>query len=292
MLKMLIHKAARQGIWPCTVMVRTARKRSIQRRIDNGAYDPAPREWVHFPDYERAIPGEAIPKVIHYTWKSRELTPFFRECKQTIESHHPQWQHKLWLDEDMLTLVDQSFPQYSERFRLLPKFIMRVDTFRYMLLHAHGGVYSDLDVIAYRPYDEMLADCRLMIPCETDLQDSDHFLAQHLMASVPGHVYWLDVIAEILDRSEDDIRRYDNPLIATGPKAVTRVWRRDPKRYGIKIPKSAVFCPPSEFYYLKIAPHQPPILCMFAQAHGCNSCPAPRPPPPSAPRFTHVTRKP
>ena len=96
----------------------------------------------------------------------------------------------LWTDEEIFAFVQENFPQYWESFQLLPKQIMRVDMFRYMVLLAQGGVYSDLDFDMYKPIDDLIADHALLLPAESDNISRKNFLAQHFLASCPGHVLW------------------------------------------------------------------------------------------------------
>lgn len=250
MVVKLIREGARRGIWPCTAMLRAGLRHRIRQRIARGDLERHPQSPCYRMDYARPQSGEAIPRCFHYTWKSQDLPPFFAYCKASLEKHHPSpdWQHRVWTDEDIYGLVDSHYPQFAGKFRALPRMIMKVDTFRYMLLHAHGGIYSDLDVMCYKPIDDLLADCRLLLLCESDLPHINHFIAQHFMASVPGHALWADMVADILDHPEEKIRSYTDPLTTTGPQAVTRVWRAGEDRYAAKIPKLIYGNPPTEFY--------------------------------------------
>lgn len=67
------------------------------------------------------------------------------------------------------------------------------------------------------------------------------------MASVPGHVFWLDLLTAILDHPDDVIRAYQDPLTATGPRKVTGVWREGEERYAAKVLKSVYLTPPTEY---------------------------------------------
>lgn len=249
-MKRFIHQAARAGIPPFPAVTRAMRRVRLRQRIAVGDYVPMPPQVCHFPDYERPALGEAIPRTFHHTWKDGDLPEFFRACKKTIERLHPAplWEHRLWTDSDIELFVKEHFPHRVEAFDAMPHMIMKVDTFRYMLLSVHGGVYSDLDVVMYKPIDALLADCRLFLPAESDLVDCDHLVAQHFMASVPGHPFWEDLIEDILGRPLEEIRAWTNPLSTTGPTAVTRVWRASAPRYAAKIPHLVYANLPPEYH--------------------------------------------
>ena len=72
--------------------------------------------------------------------------------------------------------------------------IMRVDVFRYVLMHDIGGLYCDLDYEFVRPYD--YGDASIVFSLEYDVAFGDPVdqVANYLFASVPGHPFWRDVL--------------------------------------------------------------------------------------------------
>ena len=124
----------------------------------------------------------------------------------------------------------------AARWEALPLQIMRLDLWRAMVLYHYGGVYMDLDYELFAPLDLMLEDCALLLPAEADSPDAMNFIGQALLASVPRHTFWLDVLATaFLDVLEGDA------VNATGPHLVTRVFRST--RPEAKVPRRPVFCP-------------------------------------------------
>lgn len=221
------------------------RRRWLSREIASGRYEPHPGRVVHFPDYKLNSPTRSIPKVWHVTWKSETLPREFQANWEVIRSIHPtpRWDHRIWTDAQIRDLVDHYYPARRAAFDALPRQIMRVDIFRYMLMAVHGGVYSDLDVRMFKPLDPLIDDCRVLLAAESDLIDDDNFIAQHFMASAPGEPFWERLIAAALDRPLDEIRGYTDPLTTTGPAFVTRAWRDDPGR--AKVLMRVCMCPPS-----------------------------------------------
>lgn len=242
----------RKGVGPLRPLYRMMCRWRIKHLISNGEFNPEPTEPCLTTDYERPLDGESIPKVFHYTWKSEDLPSFYRECKETIEQQHPSppWTHRLWTDDEIDEFVSARFAERKEQFYAMPQVIMRVDVFRYMLLYEEGGVYSDLDVIMYRPIDELIADCRLLLPLQNDRDGMHNQLCQHFLASVPRHPFWRDLIDHILDRPLDELAAYSDPLRTTGPIAVTRFWQSRRHDYKAKLPKRVYICPPSEYLQL------------------------------------------
>jgi mannosyltransferase OCH1-like enzyme len=243
-------------------------RRSIDRTISSGEFDPAPNCCVHFPDYERSDASRHIPLIFHQTSRTTIVPPRYRGNRDRLVNLHPTppWQHQYWTDEDIIEFVKRHFPHYLRPFQLLPKPIMRVDIFRYMLLSIHGGVYADLDFRLFKPIDDVIADCTLLLPAESDNQTSQNFLAQHFLASCPGHVFWEDCLKACLERSEEAILACSDPLVATGPIFVTRVWRNNPEKYGAKITKRVFLAPPTGYWFSGLS--MPELSYGVHECHG------------------------
>lgn len=228
-------------------LLRWHHRRWLRRETAAGNYVPEPGREVHFDGYQRPPGDPPIPRIWHVTWKTESLPPLFADVHRTIKTLHasPPWTHTIWTDTAIEAFVSRHFPQHREAFASLPRQIMRVDVFRYMVLFIQGGVYCDLDFRLFRPVDTMIADCALLLPAESDSHQSSTFLAQHFLAGVAEHPFWADLIRLSLDQPLDVIRGYGDPVMATGPGFVTRVWRSSPERYRAKIPMRVYFSPPS-----------------------------------------------
>lgn len=230
---------------------RTARRAYTRiwlgREMASGRYQPAPRFVSHFPDYERSTADRRIPAIWHVTWKSLPLPDDFTTNWDRIRVLHPgpRWAHRVWTDGEIIDFVHTHFPGRQRAFEALPKPIMRVDLFRYMLMHVHGGVYSDLDVWMLRPLDDLINDCTLLLAAETDRLNDANFIAQHFLASAPGHPFWEHLLHAALDQPLDVIRGYGDPVSFTGPIFVTRIWRQTAAGVGAKVAPRVNLCPPA-----------------------------------------------
>ena len=228
-------------------MMRWHYRRWLRREEAAGNYLPNPSQPVHFNGYQRPLSHSPIPRLWHVTWKTESLPPLFADVHRTITSLHasPPWTHTIWTDAAIEDFVSRHFPQYREAFAALPRQIMRVDVFRYMVLFVQGGVYCDLDFRLFKPIDDMIADCTLLLPAESDSHHSPTFLAQHFLAGIPNHPFWADLVRVALDQPLKTIREYGDPVMTTGPGFVTSVWKSAPEKYGAKIPMRVYFSPPS-----------------------------------------------
>jgi len=42
-----------------------------------------------------------IPKIIHQTWKDRDIPEKWRRWQQSWKIYHPDWEYRLWTHEDI-----------------------------------------------------------------------------------------------------------------------------------------------------------------------------------------------
>lgn len=82
-----------------------------------------------------------IPKIIHQIWLGNKYKPPI-EWMQTWKEKHPDWEYKLWTDEDVKNL-----PMKCRRaFDLQPKdYVYQSDVLRYEILFRYGGIFIDAD---------------------------------------------------------------------------------------------------------------------------------------------------
>ena len=59
--------------------------------------------WLR-PEVHWALPGATgeavVPKVMHQTWKTRDIPTKWAAARQSCIDLHPDWEHKLWTDAD------------------------------------------------------------------------------------------------------------------------------------------------------------------------------------------------
>jgi len=97
------------------------------------------------------MPQILIPKVINRVWLGPDPVPaVFERYAETWRRHHPDWEVKLWRDDDLPPLSCQ------EEFERVESFKVKYDIVRLELLRQKGGVVMDLDVEALRPIDPLL----------------------------------------------------------------------------------------------------------------------------------------
>jgi mannosyltransferase OCH1-like enzyme len=73
-----------------------------------------------------------------------------------------------------------------------------------MYLHRFGGVYADMDFESIRPMDEYLKGKQLILGRMGDDHNFGHSIPNALMASIPGHPFWIKVLEYISENYKKD----------------------------------------------------------------------------------------
>ncbi|CEM29344.1 unnamed protein product [Vitrella brassicaformis CCMP3155] len=141
----------------------------------------------------------AFPRIIHQTWKRRELPTMFKGWMRSCHYRNPTMEHYFYTDSSLRLLVDEHFPGFSARWRRL-RGITRGDVGRLLVLWIYGGVYQDMDYECLRPYEGLLQ--------EAEAQGKDFIVGEeHLL-----HVY-------LLEHLNDEARPFvSNAWIAATPR--------------------------------------------------------------------------
>ena len=110
-----------------------------------------------------------IPRLIHQTWKTHSVPEHWKESQeswQNLEKHG--WTYQLWDDSDIRQLIVDEYPWFLEKFDSYPKGINRADAWRPFVLHKHGGVYVDLDIVAkpteFLAFYELIKHHQVVLP--------------------------------------------------------------------------------------------------------------------------------
>lgn len=168
----------------------------------------------------------SIPRVIHQTWRDREIPPGFRAFQESWTRHHPGWEYRLWTDSDLRRLVCERYPWFLSIYDDYAEPIERVDAARYFVMHCFGGVYVDLDFECLRPIDELLHGQELIVGLEPQAHlykpvvkahGLDRVVGNAFLASRPGHRFWEHLFQELVGA-----RHRSGPLEVTGPFLLTR----------------------------------------------------------------------
>ncbi len=57
---------------------------------------------------EESLP---VPAIIHQTWKSKDIPEKWQKAQKSCIDLHPDYEYKLWTDEDGLALIEVGAPE-------------------------------------------------------------------------------------------------------------------------------------------------------------------------------------
>ncbi|MCJ1375975.1 membrane-bound alpha-1,6- mannosyltransferase Initiation-specific [Loxospora ochrophaea] len=170
------------------------------------------------------VPEDKFPAYIWQTWKFDPSSGQFGESLRPAEASwselHPGFVHEVITDKTAVNLIKYlyaSVPEVLDAYRSLPLPVLKADFFRYLILLARGGIYSDIDTTALKsvtdwiPEDIPRSTIGLVVGIEADPDRPDWHewysrriqFCQWTIQAKPGHPVLRDVVATI---TEDTLR--------------------------------------------------------------------------------------
>ncbi|OLL24808.1 Initiation-specific alpha-1,6-mannosyltransferase [Neolecta irregularis DAH-3] len=184
-----------------------------------------------------------FPTYIWQTWKfspnQDEFDERLREPEASWTGMHPGFIHEV-IDDKMAAALTRhlfsSTPEVIEAYNALPLPILKADFFRYLILLARGGIYSDIDTAALKPAKEWIPSTVspdtvgmvIGIESDPDLDDWEKYYVRRIqfcqwtIRAKPGHPILREVVAriseEVLSRkSLGTLLDVNDVLELTGP---------------------------------------------------------------------------
>lgn len=175
-----------------------------------------------------AFPYSMKSKFPPYIWQTWKYTPAdgrfqeeYRGPEASWTEKHPEFIHEVVTDDVAVQLVRHLYaaiPEVHQAYEALPQPVLRADFFRYLILLARGGVYSDIDTTALKPVFEWVpaavapSSYGLVIGIEADPDRPDWQdwyarriqFCQWTIQAKPGHPVLVDIVAAI---TEETVRR-------------------------------------------------------------------------------------
>jgi hypothetical protein len=175
------------------------------------------------------MPQILIPKVINRVWLGAAPVPeAFERYAETWRRHHPDWDVKLWRDDDLPPLSCQ------EEFERVKSFKVKYDIVRLELLRQNGGVIMDLDVEALRPIDPLLDGVEAFVGQATFTGR----IGNQVLGAVPHHPLWEHAVR----RLADTVGVASSASQQAGPAFVSRMVKEKPK--GVHVfPRDTFYSP-------------------------------------------------
>ena len=135
-----------------------------------------------------------IPKIIHQIWLGPNSIPRrLIKARKTWQELHPEWEHKLWTAWPEGGYVEESlpFPNIEAFSNTLSSWAQCADMLRLELIRRYGGIYVDMDIVAFKPIDDLVQDCALFVseePANEHVEDKT-YVTNALFGACPSHAF-------------------------------------------------------------------------------------------------------
>jgi mannosyltransferase OCH1-like enzyme len=174
-----------------------------------------------------------IPRILHQTWRTRELSSKFERCRDSWLQHHRGWEHRFYDDAACRVVVQLCGGDWLEAYDRLPMAIQRADLFRYLVVFAYGGVYADVDMFCYRAIDKLVDGACCVLSIEAHLTEErrrelryrkSRQIANCIFAAEPQHPFLGALLTHIKNSDRFNVMKDGDVEESTGPRMLTRVF--------------------------------------------------------------------
>ena len=163
-----------------------------------------------------------FPAYIWQTWKYSPASEKFAENLRPLEASwsekHPGFVHEVVTDDaavHLLRYLYASIPEVLEAYVSLPLPVLKADFFRYLILLARGGIYSDIDTEALKStlnwlpedFDRSTVGLVIGIEADPDRLDWQEWYSRRIqfcqwtIQAKSGHPVLVDLVATITEES-------------------------------------------------------------------------------------------
>lgn len=158
---------------------------------------------------------DKIPKIIHQTAPADESQwhPAWIECQKTWKEKFPDYEYKMWTDEDIEELIKTKYEWFWPTYQGYSKKVRKTqDAARCIILYEYGGIYADMDYECIENFMDQIPDGKVSISEDRFIGrwcHGSHYL-NALMMGPPKHPFWNYVMANL------ELFKYGrNPLWST-----------------------------------------------------------------------------
>lgn len=177
-----------------------------------------------------------IPKLIHQIWIGDKKLP--KNCIPWMKSwknFNPDWEYKLWTEENIKELNIKKFDVYSKKIN--PGY--RSDILRYIILKKFGGLYADTDFECLKPLPSDILKYKFVAGT---MFGYSPIIGNSILLSTPNFI----ILDKILTHINSTAYKNDiNHIIKnSGPENVTKEFFSLEKKI-----KDQILILPSNYFY-------------------------------------------
>lgn len=196
-----------------------SRKNPSQRPLTELSHKPLRAQLSYYFPYTQT---SKFPAYIWQTWRHSPASGSFPENWRPLEATwtelHPGMIHEVVTDDaalHMLRHLYSAIPNVVAAYEALPQAVLKADFFRYLILLARGGIYSDMDTAALKSAVEWVPShvpresYGLVIGIEADPDRDDWAewysrriqFCQWTIQAKPGHPVLREIVARITEET-------------------------------------------------------------------------------------------
>jgi hypothetical protein len=152
-----------------------------------------------------------IPKIIHQIapTEKNNWDIEWKPCHESWKTAYSDFKFMMWDDENinLSNLIGKYYPEYSEKYRILPYNIMRYDIGRCFLMYHYGGIYADMDLYCHKKFDTeihksnaIVEDLETKLTYDYNTKEVAFYSAPNifsnflLVSKKPKDIFWLKII--------------------------------------------------------------------------------------------------
>lgn len=204
-----------------------------------------------------------IPRIIHQTWKRKDIPFPLDQLPQTWKKYLPNWEYVLWTDEMNREFAHKHFPDFLEKYDAYPCNIQRADAIRYLLLKVYGGLYVDMDFECLENIEFLLEGSDFIVGKEPDWHAKrfgfEYIICNAFMASTPDNDFINFVCQRLINHSGGKVVNNGFDILdSTGPFLLTHAFNAFPHKEDIRILESKTIYPIGQWEVEKIKNNQIP----------------------------------
>lgn len=175
-----------------------------------------------------------IPKIIHQTWRNKNLkNDCFEACVKSIKNKHKDYQYKFYTDQDCREIIKKDFQEFLQVYDSITP-VEKADLFRYLIVYKYGGIYLDIDCYCVRNFDDLIKDADFVAGYEQGWKVDDIMrYTQWAFAAKRNH----PILLECAYRCKSNHLGCSDmwTLKKTGPTMWTKVINQFKNEYDLKL---------------------------------------------------------
>ena len=115
-------------------------------------------------DYLKPPVDYSIPPIIHFIWLGSPVSSRANSVIESWKRYHPEWKIMIWTDLEVSDF-SWSSPRLHSAFTLADTFAEKADILRLEILYQFGGIYSDTDVVCFKPFHDLVTNGLTFFSC-------------------------------------------------------------------------------------------------------------------------------